>query len=231
MLFTWAFVRATMNVTETVTVAKECEEMPTADKEKKERVLIAAWEIFARFGYQKASVQDIAETAGVSKSVVFKYYQSKEKLYRTAFRVASDEIAAADAEAASTRIAGEDVFSALRKTVDARMLLFARAPYVYQFSYTAAYDADALPRQLVSEEFARRGVANADAERDCGIRRDVSPQRAKQMIFWISQGFLGDQLARGITEPEALKQAYLEWVDLMELLLKERGEAGYAESK
>ncbi len=205
--------------------------MPTTDKEKKERVLIAAWEAFARFGYQKASVQDIAETAGVSKSVVFKYYQSKENLYRTAFRVAADEIAAADAEAASTRIAGEDVFSALRKTVDARMRLFARAPFVYQFSYAAAYDTDVLPRQLVLEEFARRGVTNTDAERYTGIRRDVSPQRAKQMIFWISQGFLGDQLALGIERPEALKQAYLEWVDLMELLLKERGEAGYAESK
>ena len=205
--------------------------MPTTDKEKRERVLIAAWAVFARFGYQKASVQDIAETAGVSKAVVFKYYQSKENLYRTAFRVASDEIAAADAEAASTRIAGEDVFSALRKTVDARMRLFARAPYVYQFSYAAAYDSDALPRQLVSEEFARRDITNTDAEQYIGIRQDVSPQRAKQMIFWISQGFLGDQLVRGGAEPEALKQAYLEWVDLMELLLRERSEAGYAESK
>lgn len=198
--------------------------MQSTDNEKKERVLTAAWETFARFGYDKASMQDIAETAGVSKSVVFKYYESKENLYRMAFRVASDEIARADAEAAVAAAESEDVFSALRKTVDARMRLFARAPYVYQFSYTAAYDAAELPRKLVLEEFAKRGVTTPDAERYRCIRKDVSPQRAKQMIFWISQGFLGDQLALGIAQPEALKQAYLEWVDLMELLLKERGE-------
>ena len=205
--------------------------MQSTDNEKKERVLTAAWEIFARFGYHKASIQDIAESAGVSKSVVFKYYESKENLYRTAFRIASDEIARADAEAASAATEREDVFSTLRKTVDARMRLFARAPYVYSFSYTAAYDAAELPRQLVLEEFAKRGVTKLDTERYRCIRKDVSPLRAKQMIFWISQGFLGDQLARGISEPEALKQAYLEWVDLMELLLKERGEFEHESSK
>lgn len=205
--------------------------MQSTDNEKKERVLSAAWEIFARFGYEKTSMQDIAETAGVSKSVVFKYYESKENLYRTAFRIASDEIARADAEAAVAVTEHEDMFFALRKTVDARMRLFARAPYVYQFSYTAAYDTAELPRKLVLEEFAKRGVTKPDAERYRCIRKDVSPQRAKQMIFWISQGFLGDQLARGMASPEALKQAYLEWVDLMELLLKERGEFEYESSK
>ena len=205
--------------------------MQSTDNEKKERTLSAAWGVFARFGYEKASVQDIAEAAGVSKSVVFKYYESKENLYRTAFRVASDEIARADAEAASAAMEPDDVFSALRKTVDARMRLFARAPYVYSFSYTAAYDTAELPRQLVLEEFAKRGVTKPDAGRYRCIRKDVSPQRAKQMIFWISQGFLGDQLARGIAKPETLKQAYLEWVDLMELLLKERGNDEHESSK
>ena len=205
--------------------------MQSTDNEKKERTLTAAWEVFARFGYEKASVQDIAEAAGVSKSVVFKYYESKENLYRTAFRIASDEITKADAEAASAIGEQGDVFTALRKTVDARMRLFARAPYVYSFSYTAAYDTAELSRQLVVEEFAKRGVTSLDTERYRCIRKEISPQRAKQMIFWISQGFLGDQLARGIAEPEALKQAYLEWVDLMELLLKERRDDEHESSK
>ena len=95
--------------------------MQSTDNEKKERTLSAAWEVFARFGYEKASVQDIAEAAGVSKSVVFKYYESKENLYRTAFRVASDEIARADAEAASAATESDDVFSA---HISMRLLLF-----------------------------------------------------------------------------------------------------------
>lgn len=199
----------------------------TIDPDRKARVISAAWEVFARYGYQKTSIQDIATTAEVSKSVVFKYFQSKENLYRLAFRLAADAIAEADAQAESDDLEQADVFAALRRRVDARIRLFARAPYIYSFSYAAAYDLDPLPRQLVQEEFARRGVTGDSVDRYTGIRRDISPQKAKQMIFWVSQGFLEDRLSRGLTEPDALKKAYLEWVDTLEMLLKERGEEAH----
>lgn len=194
------------------------------DQNRKDCVVNAAWEVFARFGYQKASMQDIASSAQVSKSVLFKYYQTKENLYRSVFRLAADAIAEVDAEAKAERIEHENVFSAMRKTVNARMRLFSRAPYVYQFSYYAAYDTAPLVQQLVLEEFTRRGVTSTNSSGYNGIRSDVSPQKAKQMIFWISQGFLGEQLAHGMTEPETLKKEYLEWIDTMELLLREKSE-------
>ncbi len=196
----------------------------TPDQDRKARVISAAWEVFARFGYQKTSIQDIATIAGVSKSVVFKYFQSKENLYRSVFRLASDAIEEADAKADADETEPNDVFMALRRRVGARMELFARSPYVYSFSYAAAYDKDPLARELVQEELARRGATSAGAERYIGIRRDVSPLKAKQMIFWVSQGFLDEQLSRGLAEPDTLKKEYLEWVDTLERLLKAKGE-------
>ena len=203
--------------------------MQSTDNEKKERVLTAAWEIFARFGYEKASMQDIAETAGVSKSVVFKYYESKENLYRTAFRVASDEIARADAEAAAAVAEREDVFSALRITVDARMRLFAESPYVYSFSYTAAYETDPLVQALVRRELTRAGAGGGEETVYRGIRSDIPPQKAKQMIFWISQGFLGEKLAQGMADPTVLQREYAQWIDLMERLMTQNGGSEDAE--
>ena len=196
----------------------------TPDQERKERVISAAWEVFARFGYQKTSMQDIATIAGVSKSVVFKYFQSKENLYRSVFRLASDAIAEADAKADADETEPNDVFTALRRRVGARMELFARSPYVYSFSYAAVYNKDPLARELVQEELARRGVTEASAKQYTGIRYDVSPLKAKQMIFWVSQGFLEEQLSRGLAEPDDLQKEYQEWIDTLELLLKERNE-------
>jgi AcrR family transcriptional regulator len=195
----------------------------TEDNGRRERVVNAAWEVFARFGYQKASMQDIASAAGVSKSVLFKYHQSKENLYRAVFRLAADTVAEADAEAKAGRVENETVFAAMRRTVDARMRLFARAPYVYAFSYAAAYDADPLARELVQAEFSRPGVRGGEAAYT-GLRKDISPGQAKQMIFWISQGFLGDELAQGMAQPETLKREFAEWIDLMERLMTDKGE-------
>ena len=197
-------------------------EQNTEETGRRERVVNAAWEVFARFGYQKASMQDIASAAGVSKSVLFKYHQTKENLYRAVFRLAADAISAADAEAKAGRVEGETVFSAMHRTVDARMRLFARAPYVYAFSYAAAYDADVLARELVQAEFSRPGVRGGE-EVYAGLRKDISPGQAKQMIFWISQGFLGDKLAQGMAQPETLKQEFAEWIDLMERLMTDKG--------
>ena len=190
--------------------------------DRKERVVIAAWEVFARFGYQKASMQDIAIAAKVSKSVLFKYYQTKENLYRTVFWRAADEIASADAEATAQRAEGELVFFAMRRTVDARMRLFSRAPYVYAFSYSAAYDASALSRELTREAISRARQTGGGEDMYKGLRDDISPVQARQLIFWISQGFLGDKLAAGMLEPETLKREYAEWIDIMERLLQQK---------
>ena len=184
-------------------------------------VLNAACEAFARHGYQKASMQDVASAAGMSKSVLFKYFGTKENLYRTAFRYAADGISKADGEARATAGERDDVFAAMRRTVDARMKLFARSPWVYSFSYAAAFDGDPFVRALVEEEYAHRGVGAGATPSYRGIRADVPPAMAAKLIFWTSQGFLEEKLKGGMAEPEELRREYEGWIDLLERLLKE----------
>jgi len=43
------------------------------------------------------------------------------------------------------------------------------------------------------------------------------------MIFWISQGFLGDKLTQGIMEPDQLRLEYSEWIDVMERMMTRKG--------
>jgi AcrR family transcriptional regulator len=51
------------------------------EREKKECILSAAVRSFARFGFKKASVEDIAKEAGVAKGTVYLACESKEDLY------------------------------------------------------------------------------------------------------------------------------------------------------
>lgn len=51
------------------------------DKQGAERILAAAQQAFAEKGFDAASMQDIAQRAGVSKSNVFHHFKSKEELY------------------------------------------------------------------------------------------------------------------------------------------------------
>ena len=51
--------------------------------ENREKILAAALEVFARDGFRGATIDAIAQTAGMSKPNLLYYYPSKDAIYRT----------------------------------------------------------------------------------------------------------------------------------------------------
>lgn len=52
------------------------------DKDKKRREIIeAAMAVFARAGYRRAKIKDVADEAGVGKGTVYEYFRSKRELF------------------------------------------------------------------------------------------------------------------------------------------------------
>ena len=47
-----------------------------------DRILSAAENIFARFGFRRASMSQIAEEAGLTRQALYHHYASKEALFR-----------------------------------------------------------------------------------------------------------------------------------------------------
>jgi AcrR family transcriptional regulator len=59
-------------------MAKKKSDLPT-----RERLLDAALSLFVQRGYSATSTQDIIDAAGVTKPVLYHYFESKEALFRT----------------------------------------------------------------------------------------------------------------------------------------------------
>ncbi|MGG0284396.1 TetR/AcrR family transcriptional regulator [Peribacillus butanolivorans] len=51
------------------------------DKEKQDRIINAAIKEFAQKGYDNASTNEIVKEAGISKGLLFHYFQNKKQLY------------------------------------------------------------------------------------------------------------------------------------------------------
>src|SRR5438093_12867172 len=49
--------------------------------ERRETLIAAASELFAQRGYDHASLDEVAERAGVTKVIVYRHFQSKKDLY------------------------------------------------------------------------------------------------------------------------------------------------------
>ena len=61
-------------------------------EEKQVTIINAALSCFGKYGYAKASANDIAVLAGISKASVFQYFGSKKQLYAYLLTYAGDLI-------------------------------------------------------------------------------------------------------------------------------------------
>jgi AcrR family transcriptional regulator len=59
-----------------------------------ERIKKNALELFKAYGVEQISMDEVAEKAGVSKVTIYKYFQSKEELFRQVINLYIDEILA-----------------------------------------------------------------------------------------------------------------------------------------
>ncbi|MBR6395680.1 MAG: helix-turn-helix transcriptional regulator, partial [Lachnospiraceae bacterium] len=50
-------------------------------KEKQDRMINAALRVFSQYGYRHASTDEIVREAGISKGLLFHYFESKKGLY------------------------------------------------------------------------------------------------------------------------------------------------------
>ena len=92
--------------------------------ERKEAIVEAAAALYARRGFNGASVADLAERCKTSKSLIYHYYQSKEDIL---FDVMISHVRALD-EAARAAVAGDGASAAkLRRLARAFMALYVGA--------------------------------------------------------------------------------------------------------
>ncbi|WNI21900.1 TetR/AcrR family transcriptional regulator [Streptomyces sp. ITFR-16] len=60
--------------------------------DKRQAILGAAFTVFARRGYARACMEEIAEVAGVAKHTVYNHLGDKENVFRSAMETAADDV-------------------------------------------------------------------------------------------------------------------------------------------
>ncbi|MCU7494596.1 MAG: TetR/AcrR family transcriptional regulator [Ignavibacteria bacterium] len=61
------------------------------EKEKEQQILKAARQIFARYGFSKTTMEDIAEDVEMGKASLYYYFPTKESLFKAAMMSEKDE--------------------------------------------------------------------------------------------------------------------------------------------
>jgi AcrR family transcriptional regulator len=179
------------------------------------RLLDAAARLFARFGFDKTSIDEIAHAAGVSKGAVYLHWPSKDALFeatliRESLRLLDDICARIDADPAGGTLAG--IYRHSIVAIGGNPLLLAVLTFDARVlgDYVRRQDPAIHQRRfLFGEEFVRRmQAANL-------IRAELEPEVTAYVMGVISFGLLGiRQLAPDVTAPtlETLAEALADLV-------------------
>lgn len=101
-------------------------------REKRKAVMHAAMEVFAQSDYKRASTEEIARKAGISKGLLFYYFKNKQTLYLYLARYLQSFI---EQNMKIEQMAGiTDFFELLDYGMEEKLAILRKLPWALEFS-------------------------------------------------------------------------------------------------
>ena len=162
----------------------------TPDGARRERVLAAALEVFGRYGFRKASMDEIARSADISRQGLYLHFANKDALFRAAVR---QELETALGEVSRSLNAEGVVLE--RRVVGALDAWIGRyvgsmlAPDIRNLLHSPALQLGDIvdPARAAFADRLAAAIAAAMSEKD-RRRLGVTPEEVARALHTVSQG-------------------------------------------
>ena len=167
---------------------EQCDALRRGSQERLER---AALTVFARLGFQRATVRDVAHGAGVSQGLLYHYFRTKDALLVAVFQRWADDVAAALAAAPPTGTPREQFETFVRTSF---RLLDEHRDY-WRLNHLVRHDAAAVAALGDRLHAWTRGIAQALAALLTALGDEDAPARARLLfatIDGVAQHYLLD---------------------------------------
>ena len=180
---------------------------------RKSQILDASWTCFARNGYHRTTMQDIATEAGISAGAIYRYFDGKEAVL-AAINQRSQALGRALVAAAASD--DGDPIRSISIIGEAMMRFF----YDPEFETIARINIEIWPEILRHDElrkaigvemrFWREAVTKimADAQDRGDLRPDVNPQALAQVLMCAWEGMRHYRTVDKGFGPEALVELF-----------------------
>ncbi|MBY0148122.1 TetR/AcrR family transcriptional regulator [Neobacillus niacini] len=168
------------------------------DLEKQDRIINAAIKEFAQKGYDSASTNEIVKEAGISKGLLFHYFQSKKQLFFFLFDYCYKLVA--DEFYKKVDLTERDFFKRVRQAVHIKMDLQSKYPEILTFIQEAFMQDSPEIKVEFDKKKQELNAINIGIIYD-GIdlskfREDVDPQKILKIISWTFEKMSDEELLK-----------------------------------
>ena len=185
-------------------------------KEKQDRIINAALKVFALQGYRHGSTVDIVREAGISKGLLFHYFESKLGVYRFIYDYS---VRYMNLELRSTVSPKEkDLFGVMKQVECARMHAMKGYPYMQQFlNRSLAEDSyEALLSVEEKKNSLEETYAVIDSQIDYGLLPSgIDGEKLRKMLDFTVKGLMTERFQDASFQPDMLYQEICGYLDMM----------------
>ena len=168
------------------------------EKGKQDRIINAALKEFAQKGYEKSSTNEIVKEAGISKGLLFHYFQNKKQLYVWLYDYCIDILV--QEFFGKIDFTETDFFVRVRQAVLIKMELLNQYPHIFRFVESAYMeDANEVKAELqqkkkeLTEIHRSKIFEGIDTSR---FRDDIDLQKTFKIIMWTFEQFGEEELQK-----------------------------------
>ena len=175
--------------------------------EKQQKIINAGFRVFSRNSYRKSPMQEIADEAGISKSLLFYYFRNKKEFYLFLWEKSAG--ITTEYLGAYKCYESTDLFEMMERGMQAKFKIMELYPHMAAFAVKAFYEKEASICTEIQESYRRhfdRKAANALAALNPA---DFVPGLDLGMMYremyWASEGYLWEMLQRGGLDAEQME--------------------------
>lgn len=185
--------------------------------EKQKRIINAGLHVFAKYDYKKASTDEIANCAGISKGLLFHYFENKKELYLFLYQYATEFFVKEMSK--QHDYAETDFFRILVNAQMCKLAVLSEHPDIMLFIMQAYFEECPTVKDEIDTSFgvivaesSRRFLERADASK---LKEDVSPDKLLNIILWMSEGFMRTRTPEQLEDLTKLNEEYLEHIEML----------------
>ncbi|GFZ30297.1 TetR family transcriptional regulator [Clostridium zeae] len=168
------------------------EKFKNLPKEKQDTIINAALKIFGSNGYKKASVNDIASAAGISKAMVFHYFGTKKALYLYLIELCGNIVVNEIINRFDNTVT--DFFDRIKMTTEIELSVMKQYTAIPTFLTSMYFEADEEVKDdikaIISQGDGFREKIALDGIEVSKFKESVDLKVVMKMLTWMADGFM-----------------------------------------
>lgn len=190
-------------------------------EEKKEAVINASIEQFAKHEYKHAVLENIASNANISKSLLLYHFKTKKKLYEYVYNYVYEYIEKIIADSNFYKI--KDFFELMEYSFYKKLEMMDKHKSIFDFLIQGYFDESEDVKEIVNNYKNKKQIdinsyfKNIDKTK---FRDDVDIKDIIEMITYTSEGYLQSRkkMTKKIDKEDMIKQ-YSKWMKMFKQIL------------